>query len=265
MSAMDDYLQLFQKKDSPIRKDWEQLKTNIGAVVPPEQAYKDPDEMQKWALSAALNAPAMATIRPSKLAGVLADLEAKGFDTKMPWYHGGPKLIKKGQWDSPSFFTTNSDDAAWFAMEKGASDEYPAGVINKVFLKRNGALDMRDDYVNGFRETGIPNPKLMKHAENAGLHNQSGNNYEHYYPQISDFSPYDGSNINDLVYHPDFQKYLKDNGYNSLRNWDMLDRGEIDTRMMFDPNDIYNVTTKRPTMLQYLQHKIKKPVKIEGK
>jgi hypothetical protein len=113
-------------------------------------------------------------------------------------------------------------------------------------------MDMRDDYMK-------MHPELNRHIESAGLKNE-GSPDSPYYPDVEDYSPYDGGNINDTLYHPSMQQYLKDKGHSGLRNWDMLGRGEIDTAIVTDPESIYNIVTKKPTRQQYLKHKI--PAKV---
>lgn len=213
--------------------------------------------MQTGGLPVAPNEPGvLGTIRGSKIKEVLDELEAKGFDAKNPWYHGSTHVIPNKEWRPPTFFTKNREDADFFAKENAAGsdpDLYPLGAMNKVFLKKDKLLDMRKDYFD-------THSKLVKHLEKAGLKNEAGDDFDHYYPQVSEYSPYEGTNINDTTYHPDFQQYLKDHGHNGLRNWDMLGRGEIDTAIMVDPEGIYNIVTKKPTMAQYRKNKI--PAKV---
>jgi len=264
MSAIDDYLQLVAK-GTPLNNQWQQLKHNVNQNIPQASDVHDPAKMQEWAINAALNAPMMGTIRPAKLREVLDQLEARGFDTKTPWYHGGPNLVGQGQWNKPSFFAKEREGADWFAKEmavrhneqgNGVLSDYPGGVVNKVFL-RGKPLDMRKDYMEGLTATGESNPELIKHIENAGIKVEPTDYGSVEIPEVAQHSNKAGSNINDAMYIPAFQRYLEERGLNSLRNYDHLFRDEIDARIMINPADIFNVATKKPTQAQWLAHKIK--------
>jgi hypothetical protein len=251
MSAFDDYLQLLNNNPKmDATKQWanklsNNVKTGIEDSLPKGSS---PTAMLDYASNINPIASLMGTIRPSKIKEVLASLQEKGFDTSTPWYHGGDSLVK--DWNIPSFFAKDRPDAEWFKIEKSdPSGVYPRGVMNKVFLKPN-QLDMRNDFNTG-------NFELAKMAESAGIKNEMANGYEHYFPSIAEHnSNYWGENINDLVYHPKFQKYLAKEGKNGLRNRDALDRGYIDISAITKPEDIYNITTKRPTLQAYIKNKI---------
>jgi hypothetical protein len=260
MSAIDDYLQLLNnnpKADTTgqwLSKLGNNVKTGIEASLPKGVG---PTAMLDYASSVNPIASLMGTIRPSKIKEVLADLQEKGFDTSTPWYHGGENLVK--DWSVPSFFAKRKEGSQWFKDNKrNPYGEYPRGVMNKVFIKPN-QLDMRDDWWNNSSDG------LAAIAEKLGLENK-GDDYGHWFPAIRDHSPYEGGNVNDLVYHPKFQEYLAKEGKNGLRSWDVLDRGEIDISAMTRPEDIYNITTKRPTLQAYTKHKIPTSVlpKIKG-
>lgn len=63
--AIDDYSQLIDK-DSPLYSHWLRLKSNISQQIPPQSAFTNPQEMQDWSMSAALNAPMGLTFFNSK-------------------------------------------------------------------------------------------------------------------------------------------------------------------------------------------------------
>ena len=261
MSAIDDYLQLLNnnpKADTTgqwLSKLGNNVKTGIEDSLPKGTG---PTAMLDYASNVNPIASLMGTIRPSKIKEVLADLQEKGFDTTSPWYHGGDSVIKN--WHIPSFFAKDKQDSEWFKIDRSdPSSAYPRGVMNKVFLKPN-QLDMRSDFDTG-------NFELAKMAELAGIKNEMANGYEHYFPSIAEHNRnYWGENINDLVYHPKFQEYLAKKGKNGLRNRDALERSYIDISAMTKPEDIYNITTKRPTPQAYIKHKISTSVlpKIKG-
>ena len=252
MSAMEDYLQLIAK-GSPLRAQWEQLAGNISKIVPTTEQLRDPQQLTDFSTGVALNSPMGGTIRPSKIRETLAGLEARGFDTKTPWYHGGPAVISK--WKPPAFFAKDKSDAEWFSKESADWEAgYPRGVINKVFLPREGALDVRHDFYKD-------NPSLIAHLDAAKVKKQLADpenpGYGYKFPEIEEHSPYGSyNNINNTTFIPGFQAYLRGKGYNSLRNMDALDRSELDARIMVNPDMIYNITTKRPSMPRYIKHKI---------
>ena len=252
MSAMEDYLQLIEK-GSPLRAQWDYLKHTVKRglenTIPSTTDLMDPQKAAEMGLNMTPATHMLGTIRPSRIKDVLASLEAKGYDTSTPWYHGSSGLVK--DWGAPSFFTSDKNAAQAFINMRGAgSKEYPSGVLNKVFLPRQGALDVRKDWGQG-------NPSLIKHLENAGVSDALANpNYGKDIPGYMEHSLFHSDNLNDATYIPAFQQYLQGKGYNSLRNLDELGKSDIDTRIMIDPAKIYNITTKRISMPQYQRRKI---------
>jgi hypothetical protein len=61
-SHLQDYSQLVEK-GSPLNNQYQQLKSNVSQNVPPTAAFRNPQQMQDWSMSAALNAPGIGAIK----------------------------------------------------------------------------------------------------------------------------------------------------------------------------------------------------------
>jgi len=77
----DDYSQLWGKGTN-LRNDAELLKGKIGKMIPSNEAFRSPEAMGEWSLSAALNAPmGLGVMSKSQLATIIKDLEYKNKST----------------------------------------------------------------------------------------------------------------------------------------------------------------------------------------
>lgn len=62
---------------------------------------------------------------------------------------------------------------------------------------------------------------------------------ETYIPEVSNHSPYEGTNPADLVYIPKVRQKLIDNGFDSVRLYDVLENSDIDTLIVLkSPNQV---------------------------
>lgn len=149
---------------------------------------------------------------------------------KEPVYHGSiTKAIEK--FNDPAFFTTARHGAENYADGIWVSDE--PGVIYTRFL------DTRNPF-SDVNQPGQPRPWEAV-AKRAGIpykielgapyrDYKTGKEYpswDFHSPAISDWSPFEGTNTNDLMYIPQFRKALQDMGYDAWHSSDVLFNDEI--------------------------------------
>jgi len=145
------------------------------------------------------------------------------------FYHGGPD-VDITQSEAPIFVTAKSEDAQWYATERGGEK----GRIHEVIPRIQNPLDTTYDGGESFIQ-------LIK---DAGIEVVDGE-YGPEVPAIAEHSPYDGTNLNDAVYIPEVRKALLDAGYDSVKMWDVLENSEIPTYAILDPAKGVEIDTRR--------------------
>jgi len=232
--ALRDYGQLVEE-GAPLRRQFDQFKSNVNKNIPSTTAFKDPAAMSEWSLGAALNAPALGTIRPLHTKRVLANLRNEGYDTDQMYYHGSPDNLEPKR--SPTFFTTDKSSAKYFANQHHGNES--GGKLHGAFMKKGNALDATSP--EGYAS-------IVKYADEAGVKDTGA---EMGYPEgmplwndISLHSPYEGTNSNDLAYVPKFREALAAKDINQIKAWDTMFNDQIPVSISLDPSSYKVVESK---------------------
>lgn len=157
-----------------------------------------------------------------------ADKVKKKIKEGIKAFHGGPaELI--GKLKDPFFATTDKKGAKWFATERGGK----GGKVHEVRLAIRKPLDTR---------TMEGSLKLIEIARKAGVEinvrvDKASKTWDHDpIREISEHSPYDGTNELDLLYIPKVRDALKAAGYDGIKTWDTLENRDIPTLIPLDAN-----------------------------
>lgn len=119
--------------------------------------------------------------------------------------------------DVPAFFTDNESGAEYYLHDE------PKGMIVEAYLSFQNpfyACHSRDEsmrFIEVARRAGV---------EVTVTEGEYGWSFEA--PDIARYSPYDGENLNDLIYVPAVREQLWKEGYDSLITSDVLENGEIE-------------------------------------
>lgn len=130
-------------------------------------------------------------------------------------YHGTSHIGNKLK--APIFLALRKEDAEWYAYSRG--DE---GYVISGEMDPGKVLDCVDADVH----------PLIEIASKVGV--EFSENPYFYCAEIEKHSPYDGSNVSDLVYVPKIAQHIKAEGYNSVRILDVLTNSEIEAYVIFD-------------------------------
>lgn len=148
-------------------------------------------------------------------------------------YHGTGKTFT--EFGPASFFTDDRESAEWYSENR--SDD-GVGRIEEVYLSVQNPLDARTkegamEFIALARRAG---------AEITFTDSQYGWTFET--DEIGKHSPYDGTNLNDLIYSPRIREQMKKEGYDGLLAYDQLGRDEIEIFVPLDPTQIKSVNNR---------------------
>ena len=149
------------------------------------------------------------------------ELSDGGLSAIRAW-HGSSRPLSRFR--APAFFADDPKAARWFATERSSSG---SGVLMEV------DLDIR-------RPAGTAD--LISAARKAGVEITEDPYFEA--PEISEHSPYEGSNPLDLVYIPRVRDELRRQGFDGVRAWDLLESSEVLVWVTLDDNQARTVRIK---------------------
>lgn len=153
----------------------------------------------------------------------LEELKKLGFQTNPIQYHGGEELIQKI--DKPTFLTPDRSYARFFQQQ---ADE--AGKMNLAVIKPEEILDLVGSGSQKDLQQG--ESLLLKLAKKAKIPVETEDGFFSYSPAISDHSPYEGTNVSDLMYIPSLMKALEDYGKKGIRVLDQYATEEPITNIL---------------------------------
>jgi|GEM_PF-2220825 len=132
-------------------------------------------------------------------------------------FHGATKR-EIHKFDCPAFFTDNREGAEFYL--NGESD----GVMLEAYLSLQNPF-----YACHSRMESMAFIDIARRAgvEVTVTEGEYGWSFEA--PDIARYSPYDGENLNDLIYVPAVREQLWKEGYDSLVTSDVIENGEIET------------------------------------
>lgn len=125
----------------------------------------------------------------------------------------------------PAFFTREKSGAEWYKYDRGDED----GTITEAYLC------FENPFIIDGKESAMAFIDLARRAgvEIALSDDEHGWSIEA--PEIRQHSPYEGLNINDLVYIPAVIRQLFDEGYDGIIASDVLENTEIDIYIAIAP------------------------------
>jgi len=132
------------------------------------------------------------------------ELSEGGHPTVRAW-HGSSRPLTRFR--APAFFADDPKAARWFATERSSSG---SGVMMEVELDIRNPAGTAD---------------LISAARSAGVEVTEYPYFEA--SEVSEHSPYDGSNPLDLVYIPRVRHELRRQGFDGVRAWDLLESSEV--------------------------------------
>lgn len=156
-------------------------------------------------------------IAESRLRQLIREELSSG-STMRAW-HGSSRPITSLR--IPAFLADEPTHARWFAIERRVT---PAGFLNEFELDVHHPARTDD---------------LIDAAQAAGVDLETEPYFEA--PEISEHSPYEGSNPLDLVYIPRVRDELRRRGFDSVRAWDLLERDEIQVWIILDPGQARHI------------------------
>lgn len=131
----------------------------------------------------------------------------------------------------PAFFTDNRDGAEYFLYDE------PDGIIVEAYLSFQNPF-----YACHSREESMAFIDLARRAGAEIVVTEGEHGWSFEAPDIAKNSPYDGTNVNHLVYIPAVREQLLKEGYDSLITSDVLENTEIETYVALSPEQIRIVT-----------------------
>ncbi|HOD75443.1 MAG TPA: hypothetical protein PKJ17_05415 [Syntrophorhabdaceae bacterium] len=131
----------------------------------------------------------------------------------------------------PAFFTDDRNGAEYFLYDE------PGASIVEAYLSFQNPF-----YACHSREESMAFIGLARRAgvEIALTESEYGWLFEA--PDIEKFSPYDGTNLNHLIYIPAVREQLTKEGYDSLITSDVLENGEIETYVALSSSQIWTIS-----------------------
>jgi hypothetical protein len=147
-------------------------------------------------------------------------------------YHGTGARVRAFQ--VPAFFSEDRSGAEWYASDRSGGN---AGYVEAVYVSIRKPLEVLDEkgarqFVELARRAGV-NATIKN--EGRGWEFDDGG-------EIAKHSPYDGTNINDLVYVPAVRAQMAKEGYDGLKAWDTLENGAIMAWIALKPEQIKSAT-----------------------
>ena len=161
-------------------------------------------------------------ITESQLRRIIREELSDGGLSAIRAWHGSSRPLS--HFRAPAFFADDPKAARWFATERSSSG---SGVLMEV------DLDIR-------RPAGTAD--LISAARKAGVEITEDPYFEA--PEISEHSPYEGSNPLDLVYIPRVRDELRRQGCDGVRAWDLLESSEVLVWVTLDDNQARTVRVK---------------------
>ena len=158
------------------------------------------------------------------------------------YFHGGARGVESFQ--TPAFFTTEKEDAAWY-VSRGEDKEGP-GELYEVYLNVKNPLDL-DKRANihvlfdAARKAGVEIQTDI--GETLADDPEHGWNFQA--PEIGEYSPSEGFNINDLIYIPSVREELEARGYDSISAFDVMTNYEIPVIIPFHPEQIKSINAQQ--------------------
>lgn len=150
-------------------------------------------------------------------------------------YHGtGAKYFS--EYNPPAFFTSDKDGADWYM--KNREETGGSARIDEVYL------DIKNPLMAGDKAGAI---ELVKIAEKAGVKTNftdGPDGWEVYMPEVSKYSPYDGTNYVDALYIPKVRDALIAEGYDGVFLYDTLSNDAIPTWVALKPEQIKRASKK---------------------
>lgn len=157
--------------------------------------------------------------------------------TKVLGSDGRPTVVYHGtgakdfaEYTTPAFFTPDKQGAEWYA--KNREDVGGNERIEEVYLNIKNPLDA----------TGKSGAlTLVEIAEKAGVKTNfmdGPDGWEVFIPEVSKYSPYDGTNYIDALYIPKVREALISEGYDGVFLLDTLSNDSIPTWVALKPDQI---------------------------
>lgn len=139
----------------------------------------------------------------------------------------GTTARKIDKFNIPAFFTDDKSGAEYFLYDE------PDGIIVEAYLSFQNPF-----YACHSREESMAFIDLARRAgvEITIEEDEYGFSFEA--PDIARHSPYDGTNINHLIYIPAVREQLLKEGYDSLITSDVLENTEIESYVALSPEQI---------------------------
>lgn len=128
----------------------------------------------------------------------------------------------------PSFFTSEKSGAEWYKYDRGDED----GVITEAYLC------FENPFFIDRKESAMAFIDLARRAGVEITLSEDEHGWTFEAPEIRQHSPYEGHNINDLVYIPAVRGQLFDEGYDGIVASDVLENTEIDIYIAIAPGMI---------------------------
>ena len=160
-------------------------------------------------------------------------------DSKVVDENGAPLVVYHGtssdfgSFSIPAFFGTDKSTAEWFARNRG--DGKPRIISSYLSIKNPfnlGSKKQAQELVRILNKYGL-NAEFL----------DSDEGWEFFWPEIAKHSPYDGTNITDVVYVPAARDALESEGYDGLFNpFDQLEANEVSIYVAFRPEQIKSAT-----------------------
>lgn len=139
-------------------------------------------------------------------------------------YHG-TGAVPKTKLKAPLFVTKDPDAAAWFAVER--TEKEPGVVLVGELTTPTSKI------LNGTTHQGYD--MFLDIAKKAKIKFKQDPYFD--CDEVAKHSPYDGTNVNDLIYIPAMQKKMRELGFTVYRTWDTLSNEEHETYILLDPDD----------------------------
>lgn len=174
-------------------------------------------------------------------------------DSKVVDADGKPLVVYHGtsadfdQFKIPAFFTENRDGSEWYSTDRSAFPEEggelaPGGRIVEAYLSIKKPLDATDNagamrFIDLAKRAGVK-IEVTHHARGGWDFNTD---------EIAKHSPYDGDNINDLIYIPSVRRQLEAEGFDGVRANDVMGNDEIPVWLPLHPEQIKSATGNRGT------------------